>query len=102
MILPVRSGDHPRRPEGDSDLGLTDEIWDMMKVCWKRRDRRWKISRIASTLECHSAAATAETEEHYPPGYGSDEALIRPAHEAGRMGRYPRRPRWLFGVLSHK
>jgi hypothetical protein len=54
-ILRIRSGDHPRRPKIGSDLGLTDELWRMVKVCWKRRDRRWKISRIVSTLEHHSA-----------------------------------------------
>ncbi|KAF9643669.1 kinase-like protein, partial [Thelephora ganbajun] len=59
LILPIRSGDRPRRPEGGSALGLTDELWNMMKACWKRRDHRWKISRVVTTLGHHSAAAAA-------------------------------------------
>ena len=59
VILKVRSGDHPCRPEGDSDLGLTDELWDAMMACWERRDRRWEVSRIVSTLEYHSTTAAA-------------------------------------------
>lgn len=58
-ILRIRSGDHPNRPKNGTDLGLTDELWKMMKTCWKRRDRRWKISRIVLTLQHHSAAAVA-------------------------------------------
>ena len=52
MIL-IRSGDHPHRPKNGSDLGLTDELWKAMKACWKRRDSRWKISRVVSILERH-------------------------------------------------
>lgn len=63
VILLVRSGDHPCRPGNDpADLGLTDELWNTMKACWKRRDRRWGISRIVSILKRHSAAAAAATE----------------------------------------
>ena len=85
VILPIRSGDHPCRPEGGSDLGLTDELWKMMKACWRRRDRRWKISRIVSTLKRHSVEAAAETEGHSQPGEASPE-------------RYPRVTRWTFGA----
>lgn len=102
LILLVRSGDHPRRPKVGSDLGLTDELWDMMKACWNRRDRRWKISRIASTLERHSATAAAEMKRHpQRVGRGSEEALIQSTRE-GNLGRHPRRTRWVFGISSHK
>jgi len=63
VILMVRSGDHPPRPENGLDHGLKDELWKMMKACWKQgRNRRWNISRIVSILKCHSAAAAATTE----------------------------------------
>ena len=63
VILLVKSGEHPRRPESGSDHGLTDELWKMMKGCWKQtRDRRWNISRIVSILKRHSASAVAGTE----------------------------------------
>lgn len=61
-ILLIRSGDHPHRPKNGSDLGLTDELWKAMKVCWKRRGSRWKISRIVSILERHSVEIAARTE----------------------------------------
>ena len=50
VILRVRSGDHPRWPQGGSDLGPADELWNIMKLCWQRRDRRCEISRVVSTL----------------------------------------------------
>ncbi|KAF9781600.1 kinase-like domain-containing protein, partial [Thelephora terrestris] len=56
-ILCIRSGDRPHRPESGWDFGLTDELWKVMKTCWKRRDRRWKISHVVSTLEHHAVAA---------------------------------------------
>ena len=102
LILPVRSGDHPSRPEAASDLGLTDELWDMMKACWKRRDRRWKISRITSILKSHSSAA-AVTEGPSQLGCSSDELApgAQPAHEASRH-RYSRRAQRVFSALFHK
>ena len=62
LILPVRSGDHPRRPENSSALGLTNELWNVMKTCWNRRDLRLKISQIVLTLKSHSATAVEMTE----------------------------------------
>lgn len=61
VILLVKSGDHPCRPGNVPDFGLTDELWNTMKACWGRRDRRWEISRIVSVLERHSALAAAAT-----------------------------------------
>ena len=64
VILLVKSGEHPRRPESGFDHGLTDELWKMMKGCWKQaRDRRWNISRIVSVLKRHSSAAAVATTE---------------------------------------
>ena len=100
VILPVRSGNHPSRPEGGSDLGLTDELWDMMKACWKRRDRRWKISRIVSTLKYHSAVAET-TDGCSQSGRGSGEAAAQPAHKANPHG-YSRRARQVFSAIFHK
>jgi hypothetical protein len=54
-ILRIKSGDRPHRPKNGSDLGLTEDLWKMMKECWEDRDRRWGISRIVSTLKLHSA-----------------------------------------------
>ena len=101
LILRVRSGDHPRRPKGGLDLGLTNELWDMMKVCWKHMEQRWNISRIALTLERHSTTVTAEAEGYFQSGRGSDEALIQPAHKASR-DRHRWRTRWAFGASSRK
>ena len=90
LILLVRSGERPCRPEGGSGLGLTEELWKAMKACWKRKDRRWKISRIVSTLECHSATTTATAmEEHSQLHRSSNEAPVQPTH-----GSIPQRPPW--------
>lgn len=50
-IFKMWSGSRPKRPTEASELGLTDEVWDMTCAAWKDGpDERPSISEVVDCL----------------------------------------------------
>lgn len=44
-------GERPERPTGSLELGLTDDVWDMIRACWEKQpQRRPLISEVVKIL----------------------------------------------------
>jgi hypothetical protein len=51
VILKVINGERPSRPEGSLELGLTDDIWELVQKCWRHdRETRPQISFVLNRL----------------------------------------------------
>ena len=52
VILKVTAGGRPERPSDTLDLGLSDDVWSMMELCWHHQcDERPKIGKVLAHLE---------------------------------------------------
>jgi len=52
VIVKVMQGGRPVRPERSHALGLSDQLWELVQMCWRQdRNQRPTISSVLDTLE---------------------------------------------------
>lgn len=51
VILNVMNGTRPNRPQLSRELGLSDEIWDIVQLCWREKAfERPKVEEVLAAI----------------------------------------------------
>ena len=72
VLLKVIEGEHPGRPQGPEGVWFTDELWEMLKLCWSHQPKNRPT--IGVVLEHLERAST--TWQPLPPRAGGDVVTV--------------------------
>lgn len=62
ILRNVLDGEHPERPQGVAGTWFTDDIWDMVRLCWKSRpSERASAKYVHMCLEGRPTAASTDS-----------------------------------------
>ena len=72
VLLKVIEGEHPGRPQGPEGVWFTDELWEMLGLCWSHQPKN--RTTIGVVLEHLERAST--TWQPLPPRADGDVATV--------------------------
>jgi serine/threonine protein kinase len=79
FVAPMKAlgGKRPIRPQGKRGTLFTDDIWDMLELCWKQQPRdRISASAVLLRLEKHPPLPMLSPDVGGDAESGSDESVI--------------------------
>ena len=93
VILKVLEDQRPERPQGKGGALLTDDLWEVLGLCWKRKpDERTNAKVVLQCLERTSLLLRLSPDMDRIVEMDTDESLDVTVHDSGMFSQFRRRP----------
>ena len=92
VIWKVLEGQRPGRPQGKGGALFTDDLWEVLGLCWKHKpDERTNAKVVLQCLERTSLLPRPSSDVDGIVEIGTDESLDVTMYDSGMFSRFRRR-----------